>query len=168
MEAFEQVRLPDRAFVDGTEAVLGHDTTFKQQFYRGQDHWMARIEMRMGIDVGGWQGVAIADIDGDGLEDLYVSQPGGLPNRLYKHQADGTLKDVSSDLGVDWLDVTHGSLFADLDNDGDPDLLVGVPNGILILENKYHRFEVRETKLLPAGLPYSIAAADVEQDGDLD
>lgn len=166
--AFEQVLAPKGAFADATEAVLGGDDTFKAQFYRGLDHWMARIEMRLGVDVTGWQGLAVADIDGDGLEDIYVSQPGGLPNRLYRHQADGTLEDVSAQFGVDWLDTTHGSLFADLDNDGDPDLLVGVADGIAIMENKGAGFELRATKLLPAGLAYSIAAADFDQNGYLD
>ena len=167
--AFEEVRAPGGAFADATDAALGHDATFREQFYRGQDHWMARVEMRRGIDVGGWQGVAIADIDGDGLEDIYVSQPGGLPNRLFKHRPDGTLKDVSAAAGVDWIETTHGSLFADLDNDSDPDLLVGVSDGILVMENDgAGNFSVVATKLLPAGLAYSIAAADIDQDGDLD
>ncbi|MGI9244859.1 MAG: FG-GAP repeat domain-containing protein [Verrucomicrobiales bacterium] len=167
--AGDQVRVPGGAFVDATEAVLGHDPKFREQFYHSQDHWTARIEMRMGIDVGGWQGVAVVDIDGDGLEDLYVSQPGGLPNRLYRHRPDGGLEDVSAEFGVDWLDATHGSLFADLDNDGDPDLLVGAADGIIIMENQGgEKFEVVATKLLLDGLAYSIASADIDQDGDLD
>ena len=166
---FEEVRVPAGAFADATESAAGQDTTFREQFYRSQDHWMACIEMRMGIDISGWQGLAIADIDGDGLEDIYVSQPGGLPNRLYRHRPDGTLADVSAKFGVDWLDTTHGSLFADLDNDGDPDLLVGAADGIIIMENHGgFQFEVVATKLLPAGLAYSIAAADIDQDSDLD
>jgi len=167
--AFEEVRFPSGAFADATAAVLGDDPAFREQFSHGQDHWMARIEMRMGIDVSAWQGLAISDIDGDGLEDLYVSQSGGLPNRLFQHRPDGTLADVSDRFGVDWLDTTHGSLFADLDNDGDPDLLVGTGDGIVVMENQGGSgFAVAATLLLPSGLAYSIAAADIDQDADLD
>ena len=36
---------------------------------------------------------------GDGLahDDLFVGQPGGLPNGLYLHRPDGTLRDVSAE-----------------------------------------------------------------------
>ena len=167
--AYEEVRAPAGAFGDATQAALGHDAAAVEQFFRGQDHWMARVEMRFGIDISGWQGLAVADVDRDGLEDIYVSQSGGLPNRLLRHRQDGTVEDISAAAGVDWLDTTHGSLFADLDNDSDPDLLVGVASGILIMENDgAGNFSVAATKLLPAGLAYSIAAADIDQDGDLD
>jgi len=166
---YEEVRLERGGFVDVTGAVFEKGDELQKQFYRGQDHWMARVEMSHGIDVGGWQGVAIADVDGDGWEDLYVSQPGGLPNRLLKHLPDGRVKDISARAGVDWLEGTHGSLFADLDNDGDPDLIVGSGFGVIVMENDgAGNFETVATKLLTDGLPYSIAAADVDQDGDLD
>ena len=48
------------------------------------------VEARWGIDIGGWQGLAIGDVNGDGLEDVYICQPGGLPNRLYVQNADGS------------------------------------------------------------------------------
>ena len=35
--------------------------------------------------------------DGDGLEDLYVCDGGGLPNRLYLQNADGTVRDASAE-----------------------------------------------------------------------
>ncbi|MFT4546724.1 MAG: hypothetical protein ACI8XO_001689 [Verrucomicrobiales bacterium] len=166
---FEEVRAPVRAFEDATEAAIGGDENCVAQFYRGQDHWMARIEMRLGIDISAWQGLALADVDGDGLEDIYVSQSGGLPNRLLRHRPDGTLEDISAAAGVDWLEVAHGSLFADLDNDGDPDLIVGSGSGILVMENDgAGKFRIAASKLLTDGLPYSIAAADIDQDGDLD
>jgi hypothetical protein len=166
---YEEVRAPSEAFADATQTAAGGDKAFREQLLFGQDHWMARIEMGMGIDVAGWQGVAIADVDGDGLEDIYVSQPGGLPNRLFLHRPDGTIEDGSAAAGVDWLESTHGSLFADLDNDSDPDLLVGVSDGIIVMENDGGgKFRLAATKLMPAGLAYSMAAADIDQDGDLD
>lgn len=155
-------------FADCTAAILA-DETFQQQLLPGIDHWLGSIEMRMGIDIGGWQGLAIADANGDGLEDLYICQPGGLPNRLYLQTADGTCQETSASAGIDWLDSTHGALFVDLDNDADQDLIVGLKDGIVIMANNGQgQFAPRAAKILPAALPYSLAAADYDADGDLD
>jgi hypothetical protein len=155
-------------FADCTEAILA-DETFAQQLLPGIDHWLGSIEMRMGIDIGGWQGLSIADVNGDGLEDLYICQPGGLPNRLYLQNADGTCQETSASAGVDWLDSTHGALFVDLDNDADQDLVVGLSDGIVMMANNGRgQFAPRAAKILPAALPYSLAAADYDTDGDLD
>jgi len=156
-------------FTDCTKASLAGNAAFRSQLLPGLDHWMGRIELRMGIDIGGWQGLAIGDIDGDGRDDLYVCQPGGLPNRLFVQNTDGTVTERSAELGVDWLESTHSALFVDLDNDGDQDLLVGLEPGVLIHENDGKgRFTPKTARLLPAALPYSLAAADYDLDGDLD
>lgn len=157
-------------FADCTEAILADaDNTFQQQLLPGIDHWLGSIEMRMGIDIGGWQGLAIADVNGDGLEDLYICQPGGLPNRLYVQNADGTCQETSASAGVDWLDSTHGALFVDMDNDADQDLIIGLSDGIVMMANNGRgQFVPRAAKILPAALPYSLAAADYDTDGDLD
>ena len=34
------------------------------------------------------EGIAVADIDDDGMDEIYLCQPGGLPNRLYKIRAE--------------------------------------------------------------------------------
>ena len=64
----------------------------------------------------------MADVNGDGLDDIYICQPGGLPNRLYLQRTDGTLQDMTESAGVGWLIHTHGCLLVDLDNDGDQDV----------------------------------------------
>ncbi|MCP4849904.1 MAG: VCBS repeat-containing protein [Verrucomicrobiaceae bacterium] len=156
-------------FNDVTEAALGSTPSFAAQFYRGQDHWTGQIEMLTGIDIGGWQGLALADVNGDGRDDIYVAQPGGLPNRLYVQQQDGKFTDRSATAGVDFLESSHGNLLVDLDNDGDQDLIVGLSDGIVLMENDGKgNFQTRQTKILPAAIPYSIAAADHDRDGDLD
>ncbi|MDX1970887.1 MAG: FG-GAP-like repeat-containing protein, partial [Planctomycetaceae bacterium] len=74
-------------------------------------------------------GVVPADIDGDGLVDLYfVSQLGG--NQLYKNLGAGKFADITDTAGVrvaERIGVT--GTFADLDNDGDPDLYVTTVRG---------------------------------------
>ncbi|HAA86721.1 MAG TPA: hypothetical protein DCE22_00600, partial [Verrucomicrobiales bacterium] len=156
-------------FVDVTESALGDVPEFTEQFYRGQDHWTGRLEMLTGIDVGGWQGIAVADVNGDGKDDLYVAQPGGLPNRMYVRNDDGTFEDHSVSSGTNFLDSCHGNLFVDLDNDGDQDLISGVLDGAIVMENDGEgNFTKRASMLLPAAVPYSISAADYDMDGDLD
>lgn len=156
-------------FVDVTQPALGNVPEFTEQFYRGQDHWTGRLEMLTGIDVGGWQGIAVADINGDGKDDLYVAQPGGLPNRLYVRKSDGTFEDRSVLSGTNFLDSCHGNLFVDLDNDGDQDLISGVLDGVVIMDNDGEgNFTKRASMVLPAAVPYSISAADYDVDGDLD
>ena len=83
----------------------------------------------------GHHGVSVGDADGDGLDDLYVSQPSGLPNRLFRNNGDGTFEDVTEAAGLAVLDRTSQSLFADVDNDGDQDLVLVTRTGPLLFVN---------------------------------
>ena len=67
--------------------------------------------------------MAVGDIDNDGWDEIYVCQPGGLPNRLYKNRDDGTCADITEG-GVGMLDDTTCALFADFRNSGPQDLVV--------------------------------------------
>ena len=58
---------------------------------RGTDHWRARLPRVLGLDVVANHGLAIGDVNGDLLDDLYLCMQGGLPNRLYLRNPDGTL-----------------------------------------------------------------------------
>lgn len=168
-EVVSRTARPQSLFQDVTAWVLGRDPAFAGQLAYGLDHWLGRLDMRTGIKVGGWNGLAVGDANGDGLEDLYVCQSGGLPNRLFLARADGTAGDVAAAAGVDWLETSRGALFVDLDNDGDQDLIVAVAEGLVIQENDGSgRFTVRSAEVLPFAVPYSLAAADYDTDGDLD
>lgn len=84
--------------------------------------------MRMGhYDHG--SAVAVADVDGDDLYDIYfVNQVGG--NELWKNLGGGTFKNITGEAGVGLPDrISVGAAFADVDNDGHPDLFVTTVRG---------------------------------------
>ena len=81
-------------------------------------------------------GLAIADVDGDGRTDLYfVNQVGG--NQLWRNAGGGRFEDITASAGVavpGKVSVSAG--FADIDNDGDVDLYVTtVRGGNVLFEN---------------------------------
>ncbi|MFW6198336.1 MAG: CRTAC1 family protein [Acidobacteriota bacterium] len=76
-----------------------------------------------GVAYPGWGvGTCVADVDGDGWQDLYVTQVGA--NRLYRNNRDGTFTDIAAEAGVEGGKWSAGCGFADYDRDGDLDLFV--------------------------------------------
>ena len=74
-------------------------------------------------------GIAVADVDGDGLPDIYfVSQLGG--NELWRNLGNGKFENITASAGVGLTDrICVGASFADFDNDGLPDLFVTTVRG---------------------------------------
>jgi len=69
-------------------------------------------------------GVAAADVDGDGHTDLYFTTQLGR-NELWRNVGDGTFEDITSTSGLTLADrISVAASFADYDNDGDPDVFV--------------------------------------------
>jgi tetratricopeptide (TPR) repeat protein len=64
-----------------------------------------------------------ADIDNDGLLDLFVGNENG-PSQLFHNKGDGTFEDISHSAGVDKTAFTKGVVAADYDNDGFVDFYV--------------------------------------------
>ncbi|MDA0205883.1 MAG: FG-GAP-like repeat-containing protein [Acidobacteria bacterium] len=95
-----------------------------RQLAVGIPEWRRQIDLTAGIDVYGQNGIAVGDIDNDGFDEIYVCQPGGLPNRLLKRSPDGLYRDISKAAGVDLLDNTSCALFVDFRNSGRQDLVV--------------------------------------------
>ncbi len=94
-------------------------------------------------------GIAVADVDGDGLDDIYfVSQTGG--NELWKNLGGGKFRNITAEAGVAVPGrISVSASFADIDNDGDPDLFVTtVRGGNVLFENDGHghfrRYQLRE------------------------
>jgi Flp pilus assembly protein TadD len=172
-EAHVTSRATRPIFTEVTGAALGANESFRRQLSIDLDTWMARIDSVLARDSNGHHGVSVGDADGDGLEDLYVAQPAGLPNRLYRARGDGTFEDITERAGLGVLDDTAQSLFVDVDNDGDQDLVLSTgTRPLLFLNDGKGRFAVvadafRFDKPLE-GVLTSIAMADYDRDGFLD
>ena len=164
---------PSIGFVDVTAQVLGGTESYAAQMLHGVDYWRTVLDGACGIDIYGNNGVAAGDYDNDGFDDLYVSQPAGLPNRLYRNRGDGTFEDVTEKAAVGVLDNTACALFADLDNRGLQDLIVVCGSGPLLFRNqgdgtfklKHDAFEFAKA---PEGTFTHAAIADYDGDGSLD
>ena len=160
-------------FTEVTEAALGRNAAFHRQLGPGNDAWLATLDSALLPDTMALHGMAVGDADGDGLDDLYLSQPSGLPNRLFRNRGDGTFEDVTENAGLGVLDGTSQSLFADVDNDGDQDLILVTRTGLLLFVNdgKGHFSRVPDAFRFNEplrGSPTSIAVADYDRDGFLD
>ena len=117
-------------------------------------------------------GVAVADVDGDGLEDLYFSNQAGS-NALWRNLGGGRFEDMTEAAGVgvsDRIGVTAS--FADIDNDGDPDLYVTTVRGGNVLFENVESGRFRDISSA-SGLDYvghssSAVFFDYNRDGRLD
>ena len=81
-------------------------------------------------------GVSVADVDGDGLTDIYFPNQMGA-NQLWRNLGDGSFENFTDEAGVALEDrISVAASFADIDNDGDPDLFVTtVKMGNVLFEN---------------------------------
>lgn len=146
------------------------------------------------INDGGWStGVTIADINGDGLLDIYISkelydhQPELRKNKLYINQGDAVFKEMAESYGLANTERTRHATFLDYNNDGRLDLflLTQPPNpgsyseyfGTKLLLPKYTSrlykningtsFEdvTEEAGLFKTGFPNAVSASDLNNDG---
>ncbi|RMD88458.1 MAG: VCBS repeat-containing protein [Calditrichaeota bacterium] len=116
-------------------------------------------------------GVAVVDLDRDGYDDFYVMGQWG-ENMFFHNRGDGTFEEIARDLGLNIKDHTSSAIFADFDNDGDADVILGrtlARSKYLVNENGH--FVDRTESFINGPLPYlvsSVSAVDYNQDGLLD
>jgi len=170
LESYEEVSLLRPAFGDLTGFLLSSQPWFKGEILLGVDDYDLRRDRLCGPAFMGAQGAAVGDANGDGLDDVFVAQQAGVPNRLLLQLPDGRVQDVSLAAGVAFLETVRGALFVDLDNDGDQDLALALGPNVLVLWNDGGaRFT--DPVLLEGGGDdnvFSLCAADPDDDGDLD
>jgi hypothetical protein len=170
LERFEVVRCARRVLEERTEQVFAGTPCWSEELLRGNGDYHLRQDRLTRQPYLGMHGIAIADVDGDGLEDIYLPQPGGQPNRLLLHRPDGTVVDAGEAAGVAYLDNSGPALLCDFDGDGDPDLAAAVGPHIVVSWNDGHGRFSNGVVLVGPDEPEitSMAAADPDRDGDLD
>ncbi len=160
-------------YVDIASAALGSNSSYSAQMLHGTDYWRTLLDGACGIDIYGHNGISVADIDNDGFDDLYICQPAGLPNRLYRNRGDGTFEDITESSGLGILENTACALFADFSNHGRQDVIVVRASGPLLFVNedggKFRQNpDAFQFANPPQGTFTGAAAADYEGDGWLD
>lgn len=124
---------------------------------------------------------AVADVNGDGLDDIYIGGTKNHPGQLYIQSANGEFK--KNDLQVFYQFVTFedgATVFFDADGDGDKDLFIG-PAGNndpefsremqcrLLLNDGKGNFSIHSKAFPSAGINTSVAVPfDFDGDNDLD
>ena len=167
-------RLPERAEPSDIELfskLAPGDTgiTFKSEL--DLNHQLKRL-YQSGFACGG---VAIGDLNGDGLPEIFLANGPGS-NRLYQQKAAFKFNDITTAAGVSGgADWAAGVTFVDIEGDGDLDIYVcnyDSPNSLFLNESKGGNFLFRETAekfgldLVDACL--MPAFCDFDNDGDLD
>jgi tetratricopeptide (TPR) repeat protein len=160
-------------YIDIAASVFAGTRSYSEQMLHGVDYWRTVLDGACGIDIYGHNGVSVADINNDGWDDLYVCQPAGLPNRLYRNRGDGTFEDITQSSGLGILENTACALFADFNNDGYQHAILVRANGPLFFVNEgggkfreqSHAFKFANP---PQGTFTGASVADYDRDGWLD
>ena len=165
-QAIRQKAFP--LFTEITESVIGENSCYTTQLAHGMNHWLTRAPVRAMLNRFGTPGISIGDVNGDGLDDFFLCQEPGLPNRLFIQQKDGKALELSKEWGVDWIEDSRSSIIADFDNDGDQDLAVACYGMVVIANNNNQRGFEPVTVLRTSWSTSSLAAADYDNDGLID
>lgn len=124
--------------------------------------------------------LAVADINGDGNEDVFIGGAKGAQGVIYTHQANGKLTSrTQASLASDALLEDTAAAFFDADGDGDQDLLVASGGNEPAEKNNYKpRLYLNNGKgtfsKAPNELPSAfqnmsvVAPYDFDNDGDID
>jgi hypothetical protein len=117
-------------------------------------------------------GVALGDVDGDGLVDVFLGRTEGC-SALFRNLGEWRFEDITQRAGVGACDRhSTGTAFADIDGDSDLDLLLlatNGPNAIFVNDGRGAFAERRDLGLDTLGRGgTTVTMADVNGDGHLD
>ncbi len=185
------------------DVYVANDQRPNHLWRNGGDGTFSEVAIRMGVALSGRgnaeasMGVDVADVNGDGWLDIFITHIAGETNTLYLGGATGAFRDASvmSGVGTPSREMTaFGTVFADVDLDGAVDLLVA--NGRVSQEaivdgadapGELARYAERNVLLFndgagqfsksggragafakPVHVSRGLASADLDGDGDLD
>jgi hypothetical protein len=162
---WRQLEVPRRGR-DGFTPMRAAQTGITHANLVDDEHALANRHLLIGA------GVAAADVDGDGQTDLFLASAES-PAALYRNTGGFRFVDETAQRGIDLAgEATTGATFADVDGDGDPDLLVGTLGGPLFLFRNDGRGtfsnDTQRSGLQGGLAATTLALADVDGDGDLD
>ncbi|MEW6301919.1 MAG: VCBS repeat-containing protein [Verrucomicrobiota bacterium] len=169
-DAAERARVVELPVFNGNKAGFTQiDPTVAGFVAGGTPGWQKDLPTTWAVN----SGLAAGDVDGDGLCDLFLCGMDG-PNVLYRNLGDWKFQDITANAGVACAGrFLTGATFADVDGDGDLDLIVlsmDSPNGLFLNDGKGHFTEKTDMpwRKLNISRDISPALADVDGDGDLD
>lgn len=124
-------------------------------------------------------GIAVGDLNGDGLDDLFIGGASTYPVGIYFQAGEGFVKQEFNDISKDEIHEDLGATIFDADNDGDNDIYVvsggnEFPENSELLQDRLYVNEDGDFRRSDAALPEMITsgsrvyAADYDKDGDLD
>ena len=149
-----------------TDQIEGSGISFRNQIL---DEQRSRLQVNH-FDHG--NGICVADVDGDGLQDLYLVNQAGH-NSLCRNLGGAKFEDITEKAGVAVPGrVKVSASFADVNNDGRPDLFVTTVRGgnLLFLNEGEGRFAdvSAEYGVNYAGHSSAAVFFDYDRDGFLD
>jgi len=166
VETFEDLK-PDTYYVIKENLWIRHEADSRLEAGFQDISSSANIEA-----IGRNNGVAIADFDNDGDEDIYISRLVDNVNLLYENRGNGKFLNAAPAAGLSYEGITVTSIWGDINNDGYKDLYLGNQNAKdqLFLNNGDKTFTdiTAEARINNDQKPNSVNMADIDNDGDLD
>lgn len=157
---------------DGFLDIYVHNFNTENLLYKNnKDNTFTDVTLASGAtNIDAAMGTIFFDLDGDGDQDLYVLNDGGV-NVLFENTGDGKFQDISEGSGLDFYCSCMGVDFGDMDHDGDYDLYVSNYGVNFLFENngdgtftdKGEHFDVNDT-----GMGWGTFWFDYDNDGDQD
>lgn len=118
-------------------------------------------------------GIAIADLNQDGLSDIYVTNDYNEPDYLYLNQGNGTFREVTNTSLQHLSQFSMGVDIADFNNDGLPDILSldmlpedNKRQKLLQLQENYESFELMQQQGLQKQYMHNMLQLNIGNDAN--